>query len=49
MKFNLSTVLCTLSIVFLAWIILSWIDVLAHQDIIGGTQNALNFFALISK
>lgn len=37
-----------LSITFLAWIAISWIDVLACQDLAGGAQSLFNFFVLIS-
>lgn len=49
MKLNLSIILYAIPVFFFTWLAWSWVDVLAHQDIIGGTQNALNFFVIITS
>lgn len=48
MKLNLSVIIYAIPVLFLAWVVLSWINVLACQDC-GGTQNTLNFFVIITS
>lgn len=41
-------ILFTISILFCAWIILSYVDVVSH-NLSGGTDNPYNYFVLITK
>lgn len=47
-KLIVQTVLWTLFAVFMIYVGWSWIDVLAHQGINGGTQNQYNLFWILA-